>query len=422
MRVKISVIAVASMFFVGCQGPSLGGGSSSLSSSQKDEFINILNEDRYSSVCDLQPMINQYKQTKDEKILKKLLYRYSENLANSCIDIPAFKRALTARNSKAVYEIYKEHVSSSDIDAKLKSGASVDSILQAYAPTTPQFNALINAYNSAASPTEQYKIKLNIERTKLFKDSGWSGTYIVVNVPEFKFRLYENGSKSLEFNVITGKPSWPTPIFSSIMKYITVNPTWNVPDNIARKEEIPKIIRDKGYLRRHNMVVKRDYGLDSPTVNPSSVNWKEYLKPEWAHKDLPYKIVEKASNRNALGVVKFIFPNRHSVYMHDTPNKRLFSRAVRAFSHGCIRLQKPLKLLGHISTFYTKQNFEEVGSILKAKKTKYINLKQKIPVNIVYLTKYVDGGMLINGVDIYGYDKITKLKIPTTMVAKSTKK
>ena len=426
MRLKISIIALAALFYSGCQGPGIGGSSSSWSGSQKEEFINILNEDRYSSVCDLQPMINQYKQTKDDKILTKLLYRYSENLANSCIDIPAFKRALRAKSDKAVYEVYEEYVSNSDIAAKLKSGASVDTILQAYAPATPQFQALINAYNASASPTEQYKIKLNIERTKILKPTGWDGTYIVVNVPEFKFRLYENGQKSLEFNVITGKPSWPTPIFSSIMKYITVNPTWNVPDNIARKEEIPKIIRDKSYLKRHNMVVKKDYGLDSPTVNPNKVNWKEYLKPEWANKDLPYKIIEQASKRNALGVVKFIFPNRHSVYMHDTPNKRLFSRQVRAFSHGCIRLQKPLKLLGHISTFYTTQNFDEVGGILKAKKTKYVNLKQKIPVHITYLTRYADDGMLIRGVDIYGYDKITKLKIPTTMVetapAETTKK
>jgi len=421
MKNRLIPIIAAAFIYSGCQGPGLGGGSGSLSSSQADEFVNILNEDRYASVCDLQPMINQYKQTKDEKILTKILYRYAENLANSCIDLPTFKNGLSAKGDKAVFETYKEYVSSSDISAKLKSGATVDSILQAYAPSNPQFQALINAYNSTVSATEKYKIKQNIERVKLLKPSGWDSTYVVVNVPEFKFRLFENGMNSLSFNVITGKPSWPTPIFSSVMKYITVHPTWNVPDNIARKEEIPRIIRDKGYLRRKNMVVKKDYAPDSPTVDPSTVNWKEYLKPEWAHKELPYKIIEKSSGRNALGLVKFIFPNRHSVYMHDTPNKRLFSYPTRAFSHGCIRLEKPLKLLGHISTYYTKQNFEEVGGILKAKKTKYVSLNQHIPVHIVYLTRYVDGGMLISGTDIYGYDKITKLRVPTTMVETKTK-
>jgi len=89
---------------------------------------------------------------------------------------------------------------------------------------------------------------MNIERVKLLKPTGWD-TYVLVNVPEYKFRFFENGVKSLEFKVITGRQTWQTPIFSSTMKYITVNPTWNVPDNIARKEEIPHIIRDSSYLR-----------------------------------------------------------------------------------------------------------------------------------------------------------------------------
>ena len=420
MRVKIGILSavVASFFIAGCGGAGVGGGS--WSSAQKSEFLEILQEDRYSSVCDLQPMINQYQQTKDDKILSKLLVNYTENLANGCIDIDSFKRALSAKNPNAHYEFYEEYVSSSDIMSKLSKGASIKSILEPYVPQMPQFFPLINAYNSAISPVSKYKIKLNIERVKLLKPDNWD-TYVLINVPEYKFRLFENGQKSLEFNVIVGKPSWPTPIFSSMMKYITVHPTWNVPDNIARKEEIPKIIRDKNYLKRHNMVVKRDYGLDSPTVDPSKINWKEYLKPEWANKPLPYKIIEQSGSRNALGRVKFMFPNRYSVYMHDTNNKKLFQYQQRAFSHGCVRLEKPLKLLGHLSTFYTKQKFEEVGAILKAKKTKYVNLAQKIPVHIVYLTAYVENGVVNFFGDIYGYDRMQKLRVPTTMVEKEVK-
>ena len=102
--------------------------------------------------------------------------------------------------------------------------------------------------------------------------------------------------------------------------------------------------------------------------------------------------------------------------MHDTNSKGLFSRQLRAYSHGCIRLEKPLTLLGHLSTYYTKQKFEEVGAILKAKKTKYVGLAQKIPVHIAYLTAYVEGGVVNFYTDIYGFDKITKLKVPTKMV------
>ena len=419
--------SLASIFFAGCANTdavkpaknSKAVVQTGWSSSQKSEFLDILQSDTYSSICDLQPMIAKYRESNDENTLNKLLVEYTKNLANSCIDTEGFKAALRAKNPNASYEFYEEYVSSSDILAKLNSGASIKSILEPYVPQMPLFYPLIDAYNLAVSPVQKYKIKLNIERVKLLKPTGWD-TYILANVPEYKFRLFENGQKSLEFKIIVGRPSWPTPIFSSMMKYITVHPTWNVPDNIARKEEIKRIIKDPSYLRRHNMVVKKDYGLDSPTINPKTINWKEYLKPEWANKELPYKIIEQSGSRNALGRVKFMFPNRYSVYMHDTNNKKLFKYQQRAFSHGCMRLEKPLKLLGHVSTFYTKQKFEEVGQILKAKKTKYVNLDQKIPVHVVYLTTYVENGVVNFFGDIYGYDRMQKLRVPTVMVERET--
>ena len=418
LRYALPLSLSAAFILSGCGGSGFLGIGGDWSSSQKDEFLQILQEDRYSSVCDMQDMINQYQNTKDDKILSKILVKYTENLANGCIDQDSFQRALDAKRAQGIntyYEFYNEYVNSSDILEKLKKGESVKSILEPYVPQMPQFFPLIDAYNSAISPVQKYKIKLNIERVKLLKPTGWD-TYVLINVPEYKFRLFENGQKSLEFKVVVGKPTWQTPIFSSTLKYITVHPTWNVPDNIARKEIIPAIIKDPSYLRRHNMVVKRDYAPDSPTVNPSKINWREYLKPEWANKELPYKIIEKSSSRNALGRVKFMFPNRFSVYMHDTNMKKLFVYPQRAFSHGCIRLEQPLRLLGHLSTFYTKQKFDEVGQILKAKKTKYVSLAQKIPVHIVYLTAYVDNGVVNFFNDIYGFDKITKLRIPTKMV------
>jgi len=407
----------AAFIISGCNSGVLGIGGD-WSSSQKEEFLNILQQDKYSSVCDLQPMIEQYKKTKDDKILTKLLINYTQNLANSCIDTESFQAALKQREAQGIkthYQFYKEYVSSSDILAKLKKGESIDNILKPYVPQMPQFFPLIDAYNAAVSPVQKYKIKLNIERVKLLKPDGWD-TYVLINVPEFKFRFFENRQKVMEFKVIVGRYTWQTPIFSSTLKYITVNPTWNVPDNIARKEEIPKIIKDPSYLRRHNMVVKRDYAPDSPTVDPRKINWREYLKPKWAHRELPYKIIEQSSSRNALGLVKFMFPNRFSVYMHDTNNKKLFQYQQRAFSHGCMRLEKPLTFLGHLATFYTKEPFENVGKLLKAKKTKYVGLKQYIPVHIVYLTAYVEDGMVNFFGDVYGFDKITKLRVPTVMV------
>ena len=418
LRYALPLSLGAAFILSGCGGSGFLGIGGDWSSSQKDEFLQILQEDKYSSICDMQNMINQYQSTKDDKILSKILVKYTENLANGCIDQESFQRALDAKRAQGIntyYEFYNEYVNESDILEKLKKGNSVKSILEPYVPQMPQFFPLIDAYNSAISPVQKYKIKLNIERVKLLKPTGWD-TYVLINVPEYKFRFFEHGQKRLEFKVVVGRPTWQTPIFSSTLKYITVHPTWNVPDNIARKEIIPAIIKDPSYLRRHNMVVKRDYAPDSPTVDPSKINWREYLKPEWANRDLPYKIIEKSSSRNALGRVKFMFPNRFSVYMHDTNMKKLFAYPQRAYSHGCIRLEQPLRFLGHLSTFYTKQKFEEVGQILKTNKTKYVSLAQKIPVHIVYLTAYVDNGVVNFFNDIYGFDKITKLRIPTKMV------
>ncbi|NPA50891.1 MAG: L,D-transpeptidase family protein, partial [Epsilonproteobacteria bacterium] len=303
---RIGLLIATTLFFIGCNNINgVGSSNSRWSSSQKKEFIEILNEDRYSSICDLTPMIEQYKKTKDEKVLTKILLGYTQNLANGCIDIDYFQSKLQEQKAKGInthYEFYEEYVNEQDILNRLQKGESIENILATYEPQIPQFRKLIEAYDYTESPTLKHKIKINIERTKLLYPDGWD-TYVLINVPEYKFRFFENGEKVLEFKVIVGKPTWQTPIFSSMLKYITVNPTWNVPDNIARKEIIPRIVKDINYLKRNNMVVKRDYGLDSPTINPKKVNWKEYLKPEWEDRELPYKIIELASSKNALGRV-----------------------------------------------------------------------------------------------------------------------
>jgi len=245
---------------------------------------------------------------------------------------------------------------------------------------------------------------------KIVKPSNWD-TYVLINAPEYKFRLFEGGAKSMEFAVVVGKRSWQTPIFSSTLKYIVLNPAWNVPDNIARDEIIPKIVRNIGVLKRKNMVVRKDYNIDSTPVDPKSVDWKLYLTPEYKKKALPYKLIQKASNRNALGTVKFMFPNRFSVYMHDTQAKSLFGRDARAYSHGCIRLSKPQKLLEHISTNYSSKSFSTVQKIASTKKTSYLNLDRYIPVKITYLTAYVkEDGSLSFFSDMYGFDSSQRVK------------
>jgi hypothetical protein len=384
--------------------------------SQKSDFLKILASDKYASLCELKPVYNKYQQTKDPKLLNKLLIGYTENLANSCIDIKSFKasqRAKKASKIKTHFSIVTQSVSAGTIMSQLSAGQSIEEILSPYVPASPQFDRLLRQYHAqkSAGPTESLrKIKLNLERTKIIKPADWS-TYVLINVPEYKFRLFEGGVKTMEFAVIVGKKAWQTPIFSSSMKYIVKNPTWNVPDNIAREDIIPKLIRNPGILKRKNMVVRRDYNIDSSPVNPKSVNWRKYLTEEYKHKELPYKLIQKSSSKNALGTVKFIFPNRFSVYMHDTQAKGLFSRQNRAYSHGCIRLQQPKRLLEHVMNNYTATPYTEAKKKAGKSKMSYINLTQKIPVHIVYLTMYVDeSGVLHTLNDVYGFDASQKLK------------
>ncbi|NKQ40198.1 MAG: L,D-transpeptidase family protein [Sulfurovum sp.] len=416
MKYKILWAIIATFFLGGCVVTDPYLSKSGWKYSQQSELLEILKTDKYASLCELRPIYEKYLQNKNPKLFNKLLVGYVQNLANSCISVSSFKasqRAKKAGKTKTHYEIQMQSAKASSIMLQLQSGKSIEDILKPYIPTSPQFNRLLLYYHSMRSGGDSkqlQKVKLNIERTKLMKPSSWS-TFVLINVPEYKFRLFEMGGKKMEFAVVVGNKKWQTPIFTSTLKYVVLNPTWNVPDNIARDELIPKIIRNPNILKRKNMVVRKDYNINSPHVDPRSVNWKLYLTKAYKKKNLPHKLIQKSSGRNALGTVKFMFPNRFAVYMHDTQAKSLFKKKHRAYSHGCIRLSKPQKLLKHVSNNYTSHGFDTINKRSNTKKTNYINLKQHIPVKIVYLTAYVDeGGTLKFFNDVYGFDSSQKLR------------
>jgi len=418
MKIKTLYIALTTLlitlFIGGCTSPGLY--KEGWSGSQKDELLHILKTDKYASMCGLETTYKLYLKTEDPKLLTKLIVGYTKNLANSCININSFKssqRSKKARKIKTHYEIDIQSLTDQAIISQFKSGKSIEGILAPYIPTSPQFAKLLTHYHamkSSGNTKNLKKVKLNIERTKLMKPADWD-TYVLINTPEYKFRMFEDRNKSMEFAVVVGKTRWQTPIFSSELKYIVLNPAWNVPDNIARAEIIPKLVRNPNYLKKRNMVVRRDYNIDSKSIDPSTVDWKLYLTKKYKRKALPYKIIERSSSRNALGTVKFMFPNKFAVYMHDTQAKRLFKRSKRAYSHGCIRLAEPKKLLKHISTNYSSVPFESVTARAKSKKTNYINLRKRIDVRIAYFTAYVnESGRLSFFKDIYGFDKSQIMK------------
>ena len=389
MKIRILVAVIFAVILSGCVGTP---DSEGWKSSQKSEFLKILETDKYLSICNQQALYAKVKQSKNSKLMSQLLIAYTENLANGCIV-----------NTTGGY---KQKVSPSSIKMQIKAGQSIEKILQPYVPEYRQFNALIAKYKLVEDPVSKRKLRVNIERVKMLK-AGLGTTYALVNIPEYKIRIIENDKTSVDMRVIVGKKKNMTPIFSADLQYITLNPTWNVPDSIARNEIIPKTLRNPGYLKSHRLVIRKDYNLDSPALSFNSVNARAYVGGEGP---VPFKFIETPSNRNALGRVKFIFPNHHSVYMHDTPNKSLFKRSSRAFSHGCVRLHKPKEMLKFISQNYTAHDYADVTAKYNSKKTHYLKITKRLPVHTAYLTAYVDdSGKLLSFADPYGYDKSQKL-------------
>ncbi len=391
MKIRVVLTIFFVLILSGCVGPKDASG---WHSSQKSEFLKILKQDKYMSICEQQALYQKVRSSGNTQLMTKLLVEYTDNLANGCL-----------LNTEG-FTAYKQKVSASDIQRKLHAGQSIEQILRPYVPEYRQFSALIKAYHSTNDPKLKHKIRLNIERVKLMKP-GLGKTYALVNIPEFKVRVIEKDRTAVKMKVVVGKPKNQTPIFSEELKYIVLNPTWNVPDSIARNEIIPKALKNSGYLKSHRLVVRKDYNLDSPaqSFNPSLA--KNYVGGEGP---VPFKFIEIPSNRNALGRVKFIFPNHHSVYMHDTPAKSLFKRKTRAFSHGCVRLEKPQYMLEYLSKNYTAHDYEDVMKKYNSMKTHYLKIVKRLPVHTTYLTTYVDDeGRLISLGDIYKFDKIQQL-------------
>ena len=245
-------------------------------------------------------------------------------------------------------------------------------------------------------------IRLNLDRIKWLNDRG-AKRHIIINIPAFTLYFEENGKLIQTMRVVTGTPNHPTPIFSDTVEYIVLNPYWNIPTSIIQKEMIPKLLRNPNAMRKQGIEIRAGWGKDAPVVDPASVNWAEYRYS----KTVPYRFAQLPGKKNALGKVKFLFPNRFSVYMHDTPSKHLFKRDKRAFSHGCIRLQQPRELLRTFSSFNDTVDFETSQEILKGKKKSFLNLKEKVPIDVVYLTAWVDyDGVLQFRNDVYHYDEM----------------
>jgi len=245
------------------------------------------------------------------------------------------------------------------------------------------------------------RIKLNLDRLKWLK-RGSDRYHIVVNIPAYTLYMFDGKDVIQKMRVITGRKGHETPIFYGRVRTIVLNPYWRIPPSIVRHETVPKLQKDPGYTNKKHIEIHTGYSEHSPRVNPYRVNWHKY-----GRRLPPYKFMQSPGEFNALGKVKYLFPNPYSVYMHDTNEKHLFVKDVRALSHGCVRLHRPFDLLETFSQIEPKIDYEKSEKILAENKKTPFRLSKTIPVDIIYLTTWVnsDGEVEFRN-DIYGYDEL----------------
>ena len=254
-----------------------------------------------------------------------------------------------------------------------------------------------------AVPVEQriLQLTINLERWHaLPRDLG--ERYIMVNSAAFLLQAHAGDRAPLEMRVIVGRKKLQTPTFSEPMRYLIVNPYWHVPNKIARVDLIPALLRDPGYFSSHHIRVLSSWREDAMELDPLSVNWSDYL----GTRALPFQLRQDPGPHNALGRIKFMLPNRYSVYLHDTPSKQLFKRSVRAFSHGCVRVEKPMALANYVLGGVDGQTTAALESIIQQGETRTILLPRPVPVYMVYMTAWVDPrGKVHFQRDIYQRDR-----------------
>ena len=265
--------------------------------------------------------------------------------------------------------VYDERIASAVASFQKTKGLPTNGVL------TPQTVAALSGPSVAQREAD---LIANMERWRwLPADLG--ARHIFVNVPEFRLRLMEAGSVVHQTRVIVGKQESQTPIFSESMKYLVVNPSWTIPPSIMKKEILPALASDPTYAARKGYRIIR--------------------------KGNQISVQQPPGERNALGFLKFMFPNQHAVYLHDTPNRNLFSASRRAFSHGCVRVEQPFQLAEEVLGQDGKWSEQKLRGLI-GKGERYVYLSRPLPVHLTYFTLAVDEtGELKSFEDLYGLDR-----------------
>ncbi|WP_114196151.1 L,D-transpeptidase [Edaphovirga cremea] len=243
-------------------------------------------------------------------------------------------------------------------------------------------------------------LALNIQRLRILPGNVETG--IMVNIPNYSLVYHLNGVEVLSSRVIVGRPSRKTPLMSSALNNVVVNPPWNVPTKLVREDILPKVMGDSSYLQRHGYMLISGSG-DAQVVDPSMIDWSMV-----SSRNFPYHIRQVPGATNSLGRFKFNMPSSEAIYLHDTPNHNLFQKDIRALSSGCVRVNRASDL-ANMLLMDAGWNNARVNSTLKAGNTTFVPIRHRIPVQLYYLTAWVsDDGKPQFRTDIYNYDNTVR--------------
>jgi murein L,D-transpeptidase YcbB/YkuD len=287
-----------------------------------------------------------------------------------------------------------------DLPAALQAalaGNRVEQTLKALAPSAPPYQGLrtqLAQHRALAAKGEPLPtgagelsiadrialIEVNMDRWRWMPDD-FGPRYVFVNIPAFHLDAFENGQIVLDMKVVTGRKEDPTPVFADQMTHVVFSPYWNIPPSIVKNEIMPQVDRDPDYLERNNIEAVGTSGREESRLR------------------------QRPGPRNSLGFVKFMFPNNFNVYLHDTPADALFNRATRNFSHGCVRLERPMDLAKYVLRDQPEWTEERIKSAMHGGAERTVKVNEPLPVYIAYFTAWEDKGTLQIRPDVYGHDR-----------------
>ena len=349
---------------------------------------------------------------KEKKLFKEILITdglllYFHHLLKGKID-PESNGLSHLDNQEVLLELLEENEPS--------SGKAILHSLQQHLPNFALYRLL---YNTRADLVESFvnetdpdclnqirTIDVNLERLRWQPITAEDKT-ILVNVADFSLSVLEKEKVTWESRVIVGNCDTPTPNISSYIKYIVFNPTWTVPQSIVEESILQHIQQDADYLTRNSFYLVDEEGA---LLDPDQISWHNFTIDS-----INFKIVQAPGPNNALGRVKFFFPNNEAIYMHDTPQKELFDRQIRTFSHGCIRVEHPLRLAEILLDDTKMYSKDKINEIVKASVTLSLKLAPPLQILIIYLTASTDtSGEIVFHEDVYDVDEVLfrLLKMP----------